>query len=113
MGFFTSAVVEGLKGKAADSEGTITIANLVKYVQARVPEMVLKENPGVDQKPHAETYGYRANDLVLAYSPGLSIRPDKNEHASSAKMINEIVRKYFGTLVRIGTTMTVLIVRKG
>ncbi len=50
--FFTSALLEGLQdGKAADTQGKITMASLSKYVNERVPEMVKKEFPTELQHP--------------------------------------------------------------
>ena len=67
QGYFTWILVEGLRGGAANAKGEVTLANLVKYLQERVPKRVLQDlGPGKDQKPFAVVEGYRADELVLA-----------------------------------------------
>ena len=66
-GYFTWALVEGLRGGAADARGEVTLAGLVKYVQERVPRRVaLDLGPGRDQRPFADISGFRADELVVA-----------------------------------------------
>jgi hypothetical protein len=70
-GYFTWALVEGLRGGAADARGEVTLAGLLKYVQESVPRRVaLDLGPGRDQRPFADISGYRADDLVLAVTGG-------------------------------------------
>ena len=67
QGYFTWVLVEALKGAAANDKGEVTLANLVKYLQERVPRRVLQDlGPGKDQKPFAVVEGYRADDLVIS-----------------------------------------------
>jgi hypothetical protein len=72
QGYFTWAVVEGLKGGAANEQGEITLAQLVKYVQETVPKRIAIDlGSGKQQRPFANIEGYRAEDLVVAVSgPG-------------------------------------------
>jgi uncharacterized caspase-like protein len=66
-GYFTLALVEGLKGGASNSQGEVTLASLVGYLQSTVNEQVrLDLGQGREQKPFAEIGGYRANELVLS-----------------------------------------------
>lgn len=67
-GYFTWALVEGLRGAAQNSTGQITLANLVNYLQTQVPQRV-QYDLGKDQHPFAEISGYRADQLVLS-TPG-------------------------------------------
>ncbi|MBI4746865.1 MAG: SUMF1/EgtB/PvdO family nonheme iron enzyme [Acidobacteria bacterium] len=67
-GYFTWALVEGLRGAAQNSTGQITLANLVNYLQTQVPQRVQYEL-GKEQHPFAEISGYRADQLVLS-TPG-------------------------------------------
>lgn len=67
-GYFTSAVVEALSGKAANEKGEVTLNSLVRYVGEKVPEMS-KKGIGVEQKPKYKIEGYMANDLVIAIVP--------------------------------------------
>jgi hypothetical protein len=67
QGYFTWVLVEGLAGAAANEKGEVTLANLVKYVQERVPKRVLQDlGTGKDQKPFAVIEGYRADELVIS-----------------------------------------------
>jgi len=71
QGYFTWALVEGLRGKAANERGEVTLSALVKYLQDTVPQRVLLDlGRGKTQKPFAVVEGYRANDLVLASKEG-------------------------------------------
>jgi hypothetical protein len=67
QGYFTWALVEGLKGAAADENGEVTLATLVKYLQESVPKRVrLELGEERKQKPFAVIEGYRADDLVIS-----------------------------------------------
>ena len=67
---FTSgiwALVEGLRGEAANGKGEVTLASLLKYVQENVPKYV-QSNLGASkqQTPFAVVEGYNADELVIA-----------------------------------------------
>jgi hypothetical protein len=67
QGYFTWALVEGLKGGAADENGEVTLAKLVKYLQEAVPKrMKIDFGDTKNQKPFAIIEGYKADDLVIA-----------------------------------------------
>jgi hypothetical protein len=67
QGYFTWVLVEGLAGAAANEKGEVTLANLVKYLQERVPKRVLQDlGTGKAQKPFAVIEGYRADELVIS-----------------------------------------------
>lgn len=67
QGYFTWALVEGLKGRAANERGEVTLDRLVKYLEERVPKQVqLDLGAGKVQKPFAVYEGYKADELVLA-----------------------------------------------
>lgn len=66
QGYFTWALVEGLKGAAANEQGEVTLAGLVRYLQERVPKQVaLDLGQGKEQRPFAVIEGYRADELVI------------------------------------------------
>lgn len=66
QGYFTWAVVEGLKGAAANERGEVTLAGLVKYVQETVPKRIAIDlGSGRRQLPFAVIEGYKADDLVI------------------------------------------------
>lgn len=82
QGYFTWAVVEGLKGGAADERGEVTLASLVGYVQEVVPKRIAVDLGGRQQRPFANIEGYKADELVVAVSavaaearPGVGARP--------------------------------------
>ena len=67
QGYFTWALVEGLKGGAANEQGEITLAGLVNYLQEAVPKRVQLDLGGdKNQRPFAVVEGYKADDLVIS-----------------------------------------------
>jgi Caspase domain len=67
QGYFTWALVEGLKGGAANEQGEITLAGLVKFLQEAVPKRVQLDLGGdKNQRPFAVVEGYKADDLVIS-----------------------------------------------
>lgn len=65
MGYFTEALVEGLKGEAANTTtGEITLSALMQYIKRVVPTRT-QLNEGQKQDPWWGTEGY-AEDLVIA-----------------------------------------------
>lgn len=67
QGYFTWAIVEGLKGGAGNEKGEVTLAALVKYVQDNVPKRIAIDlGASEQQKPFATIEGYRADELVIA-----------------------------------------------
>lgn len=74
QGYFTWALVEGLKGEAANANGEITLAGLISYLQERVPKKVLLDlGQGKVQRPYAEIGGYKADNLVIAVTSKVRI----------------------------------------
>ena len=73
QGYFSWAVVEGLKGAAANDKGEITLSQLVKYVQDTVPKrLAIDLGSTKQQKPFAVIEGYRADELVVAVTNSAS-----------------------------------------
>lgn len=67
QGYFTWALVEGLKGRAANERGEVTLDGLINYLQDRVPKQVqIDLGAGKSQRPYAVVEGYKADELVLA-----------------------------------------------
>jgi len=67
QGYFSWALVEGLKGGAANEKGEVTLNSLVAYLQDAVPKRIgLDLGPGKIQKPYADIRGYKSGDLVLS-----------------------------------------------
>jgi Caspase domain len=67
QGYFTWAVIEALKGGAADEKGEVTLARLIDYVQTIVPKRIgVDLGSGKRQQPFAVVEGYKADGLVLA-----------------------------------------------
>jgi hypothetical protein len=73
QGYFTWAVVEGLKGGAANDKGEVTLASLVKFVQENVPKRVAIDlGAGKPQRPFYQLEGYKAEELVIAIATSTS-----------------------------------------
>jgi hypothetical protein len=67
QGYFTWALVEGLKGAAANEKGEVTLSGLLNFLQDQIPKRIsLDLGSGKVQKPYADIQGYKASDLVLA-----------------------------------------------
>jgi hypothetical protein len=70
QGYFTWALVEGLRGAAANDRGEVTLHRLVDYIQNNVPKLVQRDlGSDKPQHPFANIDGYRAADLVIAVAP--------------------------------------------
>jgi len=67
QGYFTWALVEALRGKAANEDGEVTLGALIKYLQETVPKNVQRDL-GADkhQRPFAVMEGYKADELVIS-----------------------------------------------
>jgi tetratricopeptide (TPR) repeat protein len=67
QGYFSWALVEGLKGAAANEKGEVTLSQLIKFVQDTVPKrLAIDLGSTKQQKPFAVIEGYRADELVVA-----------------------------------------------
>ena len=64
-GFFSYAIVEGLRGAAASEKGEVTLGGLIKYLESTVSQRVYV---GKNQRqiPYSMTEGFRPDELVLA-----------------------------------------------
>lgn len=70
QGYFTSALVEGLKGGAANENGEVTLGRLVRYLEDTVPKQTSRDlGKEKNQRPFAVIEGYRADELVIALAP--------------------------------------------
>jgi hypothetical protein len=70
QGYFTWAIVEALKGAAANSSGEVTLSELVRFVQDAVPKRIAIDlGGGKQQRPFATIEGYKAEELILS-APG-------------------------------------------
>ena len=73
QGYFSWAMVEALKGAAANDRGEITLSQLVKYVQENVPKRIAIDLGSTkQQRPFAVIEGYRADELVMAVTNNAS-----------------------------------------
>jgi hypothetical protein len=93
QGYFTWALVEGLRGGAANNQGEVTLSGLVKYLQEQLPRKVaLDLGKDRTQRPFAVVEGYRADELVIA-APGRKLAttapgPDTSFPVEPAKPVN-------------------------
>jgi hypothetical protein len=70
QGYFTWAIVEALKGAAANGSGEVTLSELVRFVQDAVPKRIAIDlGGGKQQRPFATIEGYKAEELILS-APG-------------------------------------------
>ena len=70
QGFFMEAVVEALRGAAANEKGLVTLGGLLDYVEKTVPKRVsIEVGAEKEQRPWAEIKGYKSNELVIASTP--------------------------------------------
>lgn len=70
QGYFTSALVEGLKGGAANENGEVTLGRLVRYLEETVPKQISRDlGKDKNQRPFAVIEGYKADELVIALAP--------------------------------------------
>lgn len=69
QGYFTWAIVEALKGGAANEKGEVTLSALLKFVQDVVPKRIAIDlGANEQQRPFAIIEGYRADELVVSIS---------------------------------------------
>jgi len=69
QGYFTWAVVDAMRGAAANQSGEVTLGRLVEYVQETVTKRTqIDMGAGKIQRPFANIQGYKANELVVAVS---------------------------------------------
>lgn len=88
QGYFTWALIEGLKGGAANERGEVTLAGLIRYLQERVPKRVLQDlGAGKEQKPFAVVEGYRADELVIAVPGARAVADDTPPAATGARSV--------------------------
>src|SRR6185312_3911857 len=77
QGYFSWAIVEGLRGAAANDKGEVTLAHLVKHVQDAVPKRIAIDLGSTkQQRPFAIIEGYRAEELVVAVTNSASMSAD-------------------------------------
>jgi uncharacterized caspase-like protein len=70
QGYFTGALVEGLKGGAANENGEVTLGRLVRYLEETVPKQISRDlGKDKKQRPFAVIEGYKADELVIALAP--------------------------------------------
>jgi len=69
QGYFTWAVVDAMRGAAANQSGEVTLGRLVDYVQETVAKRTqIDMGAGKIQRPFSNIQGYKANELVIAVS---------------------------------------------
>src|SRR5262245_32913531 len=87
-GYFTAALVEALKGRAAGGGREVTLDRLVKYLETNVPAEVQRDlGAGAEQRPLALIEGYQSDKLTLAVSEsgGPPAKPDPAELIRAAR----------------------------
>ncbi len=94
QGYFASALIEAMKGRAANRQREVTFSELVKFLQTAVPQETQRDlGQNAQQRPQAVVEGYQADELVvaLAESGGQAMarasKPDPGELLRSAKTV--------------------------
>ncbi|HKC85418.1 MAG TPA: caspase family protein, partial [Blastocatellia bacterium] len=90
QGYFTAALIEALKGRAAGGGREVTLDRLVKYLETNVPAEARRElGAGAEQRPLAIIEGYQSDQLTLAVSESGAppAKPDPTEMIRAAKTI--------------------------
>src|SRR5262245_50408767 len=90
QGYFTAALIEALKGRAAGGGREVTLDRLVKYLETNVPAEARRElGAGAEQRPLALIEGYQSDELTLAVSESGAppAKPDPAELIRAAKTI--------------------------
>ncbi|HKY06362.1 MAG TPA: caspase family protein, partial [Blastocatellia bacterium] len=64
QGFFMGAIVDGIKGAAANEDGKVTLASLIKYTKNEVTQRALRR--GLTQAPSEEILNYDTDQIVIA-----------------------------------------------
>lgn len=72
-GYFSFAIEEALKGKAANAKGEVTLGRLINYLETNVPKKVKAEKDEVQIPSTTVSETYRANDLILTISQSLKL----------------------------------------
>jgi hypothetical protein len=91
QGYFTAALIEALKGRAAGGGREVTLDQLVKYLQTNVPAEAQRDlGDGAQQRPLALIEGYRSDELTLAVSESGAppAKPDPAELIRAARTIH-------------------------
>jgi hypothetical protein len=90
QGYFTAALIEALKGRAAEGGRAVTLDRLVNYLQANVESEAMRELGAVaQQRPQAIIEGYQSDALALATSDG-GAPPAKPEPAELLRAARSI-----------------------
>jgi formylglycine-generating enzyme required for sulfatase activity len=83
-GYFTLAIVDGLKGAASNSKGEVTLDSLKQYVQDEVPKRVkIDLGVGKQQNPQVILDGYKANELVISITVSVKDASNNNSNVAS------------------------------
>jgi WG containing repeat len=86
QGFFSWAFNEGLKGKAANANGEVTLGALIKYVEETVPQQVkLNIGANIKQEPSHLIQGYAKSDELV-----ISIGKPNLSQTNSGNLLNPI-----------------------
>jgi hypothetical protein len=91
QGYFSWALVEGLKGAAANDKGEVTLSQLVRYLQETVPKRIAIDLGATkQQKPFAIIEGYRADDLVVAVAAPGTVNAFDSKQASPTTTVDPL-----------------------
>ncbi|MEK7831066.1 MAG: hypothetical protein AAB401_08275 [Acidobacteriota bacterium] len=96
-GIFTAALLEASRGKAANKARSVTLEDLIKYLQDTVPREAQREaGASAEQLPLAVVEGYEKEDLVVFQSTNAA-------QAEAGKRPSELIRQSKTIQVRSGS----------
>jgi hypothetical protein len=100
QGYFTWAIVEGLKGAAANERGEVTLSGLIKYVQEAVPKRIAIDlGPGKQQRPFVQIDGYKADELVIT----ITIKSSTGENKTTVPNTGDAIELSFWETIKNST----------
>lgn len=95
-GVFTSVLLEAANGKAASKERTVTLADLIKYLENNVPREAAS---GGEQLPWAKVDGYEKEDLILFQPTSSAAQAQPNKPTPSELIRNSKTIQVHGKTV--------------
>jgi hypothetical protein len=102
-GYFSYAVEEALKGKAANDKGEVTLSRLIDYLETNVAQRVRHEKAETQEPSISYSETYRANDLILTIADRAALMNARNDETTFWQAIENSTdaEDFVGYLTRI------------
>jgi Caspase domain len=106
QGYFTWALVEALKGAAANDKGEVTLSRLVRYVQEQVPRRITIDlGSDKQQNPLAVIEGYKADDLVISITIRIPLVANTNTTEATHTLDKAAIELSFWDTIKNSTNL--------